>query len=104
ESNGKYGFVKYLCNNIEEDSCRILQKPTYTDYLEVGSDYLALEDNNGWNLYGYGGELIKDLRITNIKKEPLGRRGNKFYLFDIDNKYGLLSTEGEIIVEPKYDS
>lgn len=104
ESNGKYGFVKYLCNNVEEDSCRILQKPLYTDYVEVGRDYLALEDNNGWNLYGYEGELIKDLRITNIKKEPLGRRGNKFYLFDIDNKYGLLSTEGEIIVEPKYDS
>jgi hypothetical protein len=104
ESNGKYGFVKYLCNNIEEDSCKILQEPIYTDFLEIGWDYLALEGNNGWNLYDYGGELIRDLKITSIKKQPIGRRGNQFYLFDIDSKYGLLNTEGEVIVEPKYDS
>jgi hypothetical protein len=104
ESNGKIGFVKYLCNNINEDTCRVLQELLYTDFLEIGWDYILLKDDNDWNLYNYEGELLKALNIDNVQKKPIGRAGNEFYLFEFDRKYGLMNIEGEIIVETKYDS
>jgi len=104
ESNGKYGFVKYLCNNIKADSCKVLQNPRYSNYLELDGRHLALENENGWNIYDYKGQLVQKHNISSIKEKPIGRRGNQFYRFEIDNKFGLISANGKIVVEPRYDS
>lgn len=104
ERNGKFGFVKYICDDLNDDSCKILLESKFLNYQEIGSNYLALEDENGWSIFNYSGEIIHDYNFDNVYPQQIGRRGNQFYLIANNSKYGLINTNGEIVLEPKYDS
>ncbi|HRQ29654.1 MAG TPA: WG repeat-containing protein, partial [Saprospiraceae bacterium] len=73
-------------------------------YQEIGSNYLALEDEKGWSIFDYSGEIIHDYNFENVYPKQMGRQGNQFYLITNNSKYGLINTKGEIVLVPKYDS
>lgn len=64
--------------------------------------YLFKDISNNYKIIKRDGSIIKELKCNNIK-ETKSNLGKLFYIFELDNKYGLYDYMGNIIFEPIAD-
>lgn len=97
KSSGKYG----LCS----PSGQILLEPTYTeinceDYMCIVSKYYEQSEQTKMGLY----DADRNKEIVPTQYDHIESLNyNSSYLFKTNNKYGLMSTSGKIILPAKYN-
>ena len=101
--NDKYGFVSYRCQDTQNDSSKIYGEPVFDNYQEIGLLYVALKKNNIWKIYNYSGKQANSNEYTWIDPLAIDRRQSLFYRVKRNDKYGLINSVGDELIEPKYD-
>jgi len=103
ERKNKYGFVSYKCNDTKNDSCKIYGDLLFDKFQEIGLKHVAFRSLNKWKIYNYLGEQFNFQEYEWIDTKAINRRGNLFYRVKRNDKFGLINSDGEEIVETKYD-
>ncbi len=94
--NGKYGIINFDGQEIlpcEYDEITALKGTT-------GNFIVKKEGNVG--LVNEEGQKIVDTEYKNILTLKEGYK-NEYIIVNADNKYGLISTSGTVLIEPKYE-
>lgn len=88
----KYGFIDYTGKFVIE--------PIYDEVRDFSNGYAAVKKEGKWGFIDVNGKVQVEFQFNN---EPKSFTDNRAFVQGSNNKWGIITNDGKLIVEPIYD-